>query len=184
MIYVVATRNANNRPPIPDAISIQTNNSTYNEDFEKIITFTIREEKEAAARDLLVMLVVSGLAIEVAVAMISYLMAEQAIRPVKEAYDSQKVFIANASHEIKTPLAAIAANLEAADIHGNKWISNVEHETEKLTALNSELLALARTDLVTETTTEEVDLKNIVLKNLESFEPRLKKKTLKKKLLK
>ncbi len=182
MIYVVATRNADSRPPKIDGMVIQNEEIEYGEDVENIIMFTIREEKQAAAKDLLVTLIVSGIAIEVAVAIISYAMAEQAIRPVKEAYNSQKVFIANASHEIKTPLAAIAANLEAADIHNNKWISNVEHETEKLAALNAELLALARTDLVTETTAEEVDLKNIVMKTLESFEPRLKKKTLKKTL--
>lgn len=40
------------------------------------------------------------------------------------------------------------AELEAADIHGNKWINNVEKETAKLTALNNSLLALTRTGLI------------------------------------
>lgn len=167
-IYLVATHSANQRPPMPEnQINI------YTDDFENIIKVTIENEKQAAARDLLIMLIVSGVAIEVIVAFVSYYLAEEAIKPVREAYESQKVFIANASHEIKTPLAAISANLEAADIKGNKWISNVEKETAKLTELNNELLILARTDLVNEARVEEVDLGKVLNESLKSFESRM-----------
>ena len=168
-IYIISTRSAEGRPPAP------TNGVTfYDEATEQIIAFTIREEKQAAANNLLVVLVCSGVAIEIAVALVSYYMAEEAIKPVREAYESQKVFIANASHEIKTPLAAISANLEAADIQDNKWIKNVELETAKLTALNSELLTLARTDLVSTREATEVDIGAVVRETLESFKPRMK----------
>lgn len=168
VIYLVSTRTANDRPPISMEM-----NAEFDAGTEKIIATTIREEKQAAAKDLLVALIVSGLAIEVAVAIISYFLAEEAIKPVREAYQSQKIFIANASHEIKTPLAAIAANLEAADIHGNKWIANIETETAKLTALNTELLTLARTDLVTNSQATETDLALVVRETLKSFNPRM-----------
>ena len=166
-IYIISTRTAAGRPPMP---MIEINN----EYTEEVVEFTIREEKQAAANNLLILLIVSGITIEIAVALVSYYMADEAIKPVKEAYESQKIFIANASHEIKTPLAAIAANLEAADIHDNKWISNVEIETAKLTALNSELLTLARTDLVSQREVVEVDLGAVVRESLESFNPRMK----------
>lgn len=166
-IYIISTRSANQRPPIPE------NSLIYSGEVEEFIEDMIKDEKDAAARDLLIMLIVSGVAIEILVAFISYYLAEEAIKPVREAYEAQKVFIANASHEIKTPLAAIAANLEAADIKGNKWISNVEKETAKLTELNGELLNLARTDLVTDVSTEEVDLPELVKKSLESLKPRM-----------
>ena len=168
-IYIISTRSANERPPVPEG-KIEF----YSDDVENIIQISIKNEKQAAARDLLVLLIVSGVAIELVVALVSYFLAEEAIKPVKEAYQAQRVFIANASHEIKTPLAAIAANLEAADIHGNKWISNVERETEKLAALNGELLTLARTDLVTDVKAEEVDLRAPLLREIESLEPRMK----------
>lgn len=166
-IYIISTRSANQRSPIPD------NSLVYSGEVEEFIEDMIKGEKDAAARDLLIMLVVSGVAIEILVAFISYYLAEEAIKPVREAYEAQKVFIANASHEIKTPLAAIAANLEAADIKGNKWISNVEKETAKLTELNGELLSLARTDLVTDVSTEEVNLSELIEKSLESSKPRM-----------
>ena len=101
---------------------------------------------------------------------------------MREAYEAQKVFIANASHEIKTPLAAISANLEAADIKGNKWISNVEIETAKLTNLNNELLKLARTDLMESGATEEVELVALTNRVLDRFEPRLGGKKLVRKI--
>lgn len=167
-IYTFATNSAHNRPPVNEEYTVMS------EDFERVINVTIENEKQAAARDLLVMLVISGLAIEIVVAVVSYFLGEEAIKPVREAYAAQKVFIANASHEIKTPLAAIAANLEAADITGNRWIDNVARETEKLAELNGELLTLARTDLAeNRTETREVDLKELIAKELESFAPRL-----------
>lgn len=176
-IYVFYTQSANRRPPV------QEENYTFiSEDFEKMVSMTIEKEKQAAAQDLLVMLIVSGVAIEIIVALVSYFMAEEAIKPVREAYEAQKVFIANASHEIKTPLAAIAANLEAADISGNRWIDNVVRETEKLTVLNGELLTLARTDLVEAKETREVDLKQLVERELESFQPQLARVDFKKTL--
>ena len=172
-IYFFATEAANRRPPV-----FEEQRQTFTDDFENVIDITIRREKQAAANDLLLTLIVSGIAIELIVAGVSYYLAEQSIKPVREAYESQKLFIANASHEIKTPLAAISANLEAADIHGNKWISNVEKETEKLSELNSQLLTLARTDLVEDSALDEVDLKKVTAECLKGFEPRLGSKKL------
>ena len=183
-IYIVSTKTAENRPlkipQMPPNSEIQE--EEIPDDWETIITFNVKQEKESAAQNLLITLISSGLAIEIVVALISYFMAEEAIKPVKEAYEAQKVFIANASHEIKTPLAAISANLEAADIKGNKWISNVELEANKLTALNNELLKLARTDLMEEVKLEEVELGGLVNKILDGFEPRLKNKKLVRKI--
>lgn len=177
-IYITSTHSANNRPPM------QGMNATfYSDDVEDFIEITIHNEKQAAAQQLLTTLIVSGLVIEIAVALVSYYLAEEAIKPVREAYDAQKIFIANASHEIKTPLAAIAANLEAADIHGNHWISNVEKETEKLAALNRELLTLARTDLVTTRETSEVEIGALVKETAKSFNPRMKNLKFEEKIL-
>ena len=167
-IYISSTRMANNRPPMPN-----DRREEFSEDVENFVEKSIEEERRIASRELLIMLIVSGIAVEIIVAFVSYYLADEAIKPVREAYEAQKVFIANASHEIKTPLAAIAANLEAADIKNNRWISNVEKETAKLTALNGELLTLARTDLVNTVNLEEVDLGAVLNREIKTFEPRL-----------
>ncbi len=187
-IYIVFTNSAARRPlnmPGAPLDEVHTSEEMTDNDgdgvpdgWEKVVSFTVREEKKNAANDLLITLIVSGVAIELVVIMISFFLAEEAIKPVKTAYDSQKLFIANASHEIKTPLAAISANLEAADIKNNKWIKNVELETGKLVNLNAELLTLARTDLVNNAETSLTDLRALTLKVLDSFESRLKEKKL------
>ena len=164
VIYISSTRIADNRPPMPN-----DRREEFSEDVENFVEKSIAAERQTAARDLLITLIISGVAIEIMVAFISYFLADEAIKPVREAYEAQKVFIANASHEIKTPLAAISANLEAADIKNNRWISNVEKETAKLTALNGELLTLARTDLVNTVNLEEVDLGAVLNREIKNI---------------
>ena len=186
-IYVVSIKMAENRPLNFQDFALEfdgrdADSNGVPDEVEKVIQFSVREEKKNAANNLLITLISSGVVIEIAVVLISYFLAEEAIKPVKEAYEAQKVFIANASHEIKTPLAAISANLEAADIHNNKWISNVEMETEKLTKLNNDLLSLARTDLVSATNRSEVNLRELALKTLDRMEPRMKGKVITKQI--
>lgn len=177
-IYVFATNSAEKRP-----LMEEQSFELFSEDIERAVRLSLENEKQAAARNLLWSLIASGLAIEIVVALVSYFLAEEAIKPVREAYDAQKIFIANASHEIKTPLAAISANLEAADIHDNKWIGNIEKETVKLTTLNNELLSLARTDLVEQSRAEEVDLAKLINETISELTPRLKNRTFQKKIL-
>ena len=169
-IYISATSSASQRP-----LTVEDWAGNYSDNMENMMRASLEKEKQAAAADLLRMLVIAGIAIEVVVAVVSYLLAEEAVRPVREAYEAQKLFIANASHEIKTPLAAISANLEAADIHDNKWIKNIEIETGNLTKLNTELLTLAQTDLTTTSEERVVNINELVAKVVESFEPRLEK---------
>ncbi len=169
-IYISATSSASQRPLITEGWT-----GNYSDGMESVMRASLEKEKQAAAADLLRMLIIAGIAIEVVVAIVSYLLAEEAVRPVRDAYEAQKLFIANASHEIKTPLAAISANLEAADIQGNKWIKNIETETEKLTRLNTELLTLARADLTTVSEERVVNINELVAKVVESFESRLTK---------
>ena len=171
IIYATATQSALRRPPMEPAPTSYTN------DVKNIVIESIRAERNKASRELLSILVFSGFVIEACVAVISYFLAEIAIKPVKEAYESQKIFVANASHEIKTPLAAIEANLEAADIRDNKWLRNVEDETKKITDLNNSLLRLAKADLMVEShRAETIDLKKLVEKELEVFWPRFEEK--------
>jgi signal transduction histidine kinase len=206
LIYYASTGAANRRPPmyrrnpeitensfevngISEEVIIEGNNlfekdGSFVPEVIEIVNQSIKNEKEAAATNLLITLIVSGITIELFVVIISFFLAEQAIKPIKESYETQKVFIANASHEIKTPLAAISANLEAADIKGNRWIDNIERETNKLSALNTELLALARADIVSKTKAEEVNVTKIVEDTLHDFDSRLKNIKVQKSIIK
>lgn len=167
-IYVIASANSSHRPPFRE-------NPNYNKEMSAIIEDQIQEERKASLESLLISLIVTGAGIEIAVLFISFYLADQAIKPVKNAYLAQKEFIANASHEIKTPLAAIQANLEAADIKNNRWIDNVATKTSELARLNSQLLTLARIEAADTTSEKEkINLKDFIDEIVSPLEPQIK----------
>ncbi len=80
---------------------------------------------------------------------ISRFFADRSIAPVKEAFEKQKQFIADASHELKTPLAIIHTNADVLLANGedtiqkqSKWLHYIKSETERMTKLTNDLLYL------------------------------------------
>ncbi len=176
-IYLVAKNTNDKREYKPvfessDQMSTQMTEQ-FNEQIKHRMDEQIRAEREASLQTLLISLIISGVAVEAIIALLSIYLAEQSVKPVRDAYQAQKDFIANASHEIKTPLAVIQANLEAADIKNNKWLDNVAKKAEDLTELNNQLLALARSESFDEEIREsEVNLKKLVMNSIDAFEPK------------
>lgn len=70
------------------------------------------------------------------------------IRPMVESYSKQKLFITDASHEIKTPLAVIDAANEVQEIESgeSEWTQSIHEQVARLTALTERLVFLARMD--------------------------------------
>lgn len=66
--------------------------------------------------------------------------------PVEEAFNKQKDFIADASHELKTPLSVITASAEALEKNPKekKWLTNIKNESERMNNLVIDLLDLAK----------------------------------------
>ena len=111
---------------------------------------------------------------------VSYYLSERAVTPVKQAYEKQKEFIANASHELKTPIAAARANFEALGTTEQPWTDNVDMELDRASKLVNDLLTLARTDgRTTSLKKKEVDVAKIVEKRAQLVKARLGDKILK-----
>ena len=95
------------------------------------------------------LIVIGFIAIGV-ILMISMLLANRAIRPIEDSMARQRRFVADASHELKTPIAVIAANAEAAsggigEPDGiNHWINNIADEANRMNELVENLLALSK----------------------------------------
>lgn len=70
------------------------------------------------------------------------------VKPVQDAFDKQKQFIADASHELKTPLTIITANAEvlSSSLKENKWLTHILEQTQRMNTLIRELLDLAKLD--------------------------------------
>ncbi len=128
---------------------------------------------------LALVLVIVGVLTEILVFIVGYYFAEKSIAPVREAYDKQRDFIANASHELKTPIAAAQANFEALGTDEQPWTSNVEMELDRASKLVSDLLLLARTDGRSATAEKkEVDAAKLVRKHTQLIKARLGEKKL------
>jgi len=84
---------------------------------------------------------------------ISRFFANKSIQPIKEAFDKQRQFIGDASHELKTPLAVINTNVDVLlsnkeDTIKNqlKWLNYIKSEVERMTKLTNDLLYLTQID--------------------------------------
>lgn len=80
------------------------------------------------------------------------LLSRWALRPVEQAWDQQRRFISDASHELKTPLAVILANMQILDSDeqvpedARRWVSSTLDEASHMKDLVEDLLTLARAD--------------------------------------
>lgn len=139
----------------------------------------IRERNSHVTR-LGVTLLSVGVILELLIFAVSSIIAEQLVKPVQEAYEQQREFIANASHELKTPIAAIRANFEALDVKEEPWTDNIDLELDKAQNLVRDLLLLARMDgRVEKAPKKRCDLSEIVKKYVKAIEVRLDGKKLK-----
>ncbi len=113
---------------------------------------------------------------------ISVFFSRWALRPVKQAWDQQRQFVADASHELKTPLTVILANTSILMAHPERtvasqsqWVESTQAEGTRMQELVADLLLLARidaeeTDLVKTKPKERIDLSNLVEGELLQFE--------------
>lgn len=85
--------------------------------------------------------------------LLSLYLSRLALKPVEKAWQQQNQFIADASHELKTPLTVILANLDILTSHEEctiqdqkKWFNNTKEEVLRMKQLVENLLFLARSD--------------------------------------
>lgn len=79
---------------------------------------------------------------------LAFFLSAVIVRPTKNAFDKQKRFVADAGHELKTPVAVIGANLDVLlpEMPDNRWLQYIKEENELMGHLVKNLLYLARKD--------------------------------------
>ena len=106
---------------------------------------------------------------EIIIVFITYIITTWIIKPVEKSFEQQKVFVADASHELKTPLSVMIASADAYfNDKDDKWVHNMKSESERMTKLVTELLDLAKTEKEQEK--QENDLSNIIESSILTFE--------------
>ncbi len=136
---------------------------------------SLREIQDNVNRLLLVLLPVGLGALGLA-ALGGLYMAGRAVRPVRDSFDKQRAFVADASHELKTPLTLIRADTEVVLYRGRidpddrKLIEHVLAETDRMNAMLSDLLLVARLDAgKLDVSTEPFDLSVVLSDSVERF---------------
>ncbi len=119
------------------------------------------------------------LIIEIILFFIAKFLSRWIAKPVEESFEKQKQFIADASHELKTPLAVIMASADALATNPKekKWLNAIQDESERMNKLIKNLLDLAKVENKnTAKVQEEIDLSKITEKTLLTLESLLYEK--------
>ena len=108
---------------------------------------------------------------------ISILLSHWVIKPVATAWDQQRQFVADASHELKTPLSVIMANAElmqneeTGEEERTAYSRNILNMTYQMRALVENMLEMARVDSGTvKMVFSEVDFSQLVTDAALSFQ--------------
>jgi signal transduction histidine kinase len=117
-------------------------------------------------------------------------MAGRAMRPARESFEKQRAFVADASHELKTPLTLIRADAEMVHYRGHlnqedrKLVEHALAETDRIGAILSDLLLVARLDAgEADLATKPFDLASVLSEEAERFGVRAAAKEIRLELL-
>ncbi len=133
-------------------------------------------QEQTSIRSLLLRMGGASLAALLVLTGVSYWLASFAVKPVQRAWQEQKQFLSDASHELKTPLTVIlsSAELAASETDGEKskqYLDNIHAESLRMKDLVEDMLTLARAESGTKLPEEAVDLSDTVLESALVFEP-------------
>ncbi len=120
--------------------------------------------------NLAITLVLVGIAGLVALFLINIFFSRWALKPVKTSIEQQHQFTADASHELKTPLTVILANMailkgqpDATVESQMQWIDSTHTEAERMQLLVNDMLELSKPDSQKAVLPmEDVDLSDLV----------------------
>ncbi|MGL5379916.1 sensor histidine kinase [Clostridium sp.] len=174
-----------NRALENDSISdkIKTSDSTYiflkesTTKGSKIVFLDVSKQKDLLINLLQTFLLLGSLNL-LLLLFISIYLTKKSIKPIKDTFEKQKRFIADASHELKTPLSIIKTNSSVLLENSNdtiknqiKWINYINDQTDRMSTLINEMLSLAKLD-VDEANIKfsQIDISKAIEKIVLSFE--------------
>lgn len=111
----------------------------------------------------------------VAIFFISIIVSNLVAKPVIKSIEQQKRFVADASHELKTPLAVIMANNKILEKTATKkqkeWIACNNDEIKHMSEIISDMLTLVKTESSSHIDIVQVDISKLCTNIFLEFEP-------------
>ncbi len=149
-----------------------------NTNSERIVSFYDLSENQRTLGNLIMTLCLAGILAIIALYFISLFLSSWCVRPIERSLQQQQDFVADASHELKTPLTVILANVSLLNSpkgtiakERTKYLSYIEDEANHMSRLVNDMLFLAKTDAKrVEQNKEPVDLSDVCMNSALSFE--------------
>ena len=142
------------------------------------IIFADVSSEGATLRSLTRNCVFIGLGSLAAFFLLSLLLARWSVKPVEKAWEQQRQFVSDASHELKTPLTVILTNAEMlrsedyGEAEKSRFTENIVSMSHRMQTLVESLLTLARAESgAMREKFESVDLSEVLNDALLPFEP-------------
>ena len=144
------------------------------------VAFVDGSSFEASVHRMSLALAGAWLLLMLALLAVTVYLSRYVTRPVVQAWENQQRFIADASHELKTPLTAILADASILAREPDKtvreqqmWLDGISSEAERMRRLTEDMLSLAQADAGQEGAPAmvRVDLSQLVERACLQFEP-------------
>ena len=120
--------------------------------YEKISFIDISRDNNSLD-NLFVVFIMTGVMTLIFFFFVILFLSNWALLPVEKTWNQQKQFIADASHELKTPLTVLLANMDILENNKSdtiqsqiKWIQASKQEAKQMKNLIEEMLFLAKSD--------------------------------------
>jgi len=144
----------------------------------QILVYTDISNELAILNSLIRNCILIGIACFLIFLFISILLASWVVKPVDRAWNQQRQFIADASHELKTPLTVIMTNAELMqnpdfdEMSRSTFTSSILVMSKQMRNLVEQMLELARADNIQHNTIfSSVDFSQLVSESILPFEP-------------
>ena len=114
------------------------------------VTFLDRGRQMDQLRTLVIGIGISEAAVFAMMLILITIWSKHAVMPIAESYAKQRRFIADAGHDIKTPITVIQADAEVLGIdygYDNEWLQSIKEQCKKMDGLVNDLMLITRLDM-------------------------------------
>ncbi len=148
-------------------------NYSYYYDYGNSIVIINTADSKESLQGMLFLSFLFFVVTELLLSIIVRYMTSWIVQPAKDAFDRQKNFIADASHELKTPLSVIMASADELKSNktNQKYIENIQYESDRMKQLLTSMLDLSKLESgVTKENYKDENLSKIMEKVCLTFE--------------
>lgn len=151
--------------------NLMFNNYSYSINNDNTLIIIDNTLQTSKMQKYIIISLLSFVLLELVAYFIAKFLTKWVIDPVNESFEREKRFIADASHELKTPISVIMASIAAYNNDkDNKWINNIKSESERMNKLIKELLDLTKLENNRELLKKNQNISKIIESSVLTFE--------------